>query len=277
MYNQYMKNFHHVFAGEHEGEDELTVCSLGQVTNKSVYKSAEPGRPVYIFLFFHTTAVVVIRGMRTRVVPMSFVAFPPNMPLCYGDEKGYRHSWISVRGSLIDQALRRYGVPMAVPIACAEYAFYERCQHAVDTEMITHDRPNTSVLRNLFDNFFIDIGRLGVDGADAKHRMSIVKRHIDIHYMERIRLPGLARIAGLSVSRFSSEFKNDYKLSPIEYLIQKRLDEAAHLLTVMTMSVETIASEVGFADVAHFSKTFSRRFGVSPRAFRRGKKTQETE
>ncbi len=274
-----MRPFHHVFAPETDEACELRVCSLGQLTSKSVYRSVESGRPVYVFLFFHTPALARIRGVPVRAPALSLLAFPPHTPLCYGDEKGYSHSWITARGRVIEELVLRHAVPLLQPVSCGDRTFFDRCQHALDAELIAHEHPHPDILTNSIENLCLEIRRKldggETDGTHAR-RFLAVKRHVDIHYMERIRLADLARMAALSVSRFSSEFKREFKLSPIDYLIQKRLEEAQHLLTFSTATIESIAYDVGFSDAPHFSKTFRKRVGVSPLAFRRGQKRQKT-
>ncbi|MBI4978537.1 MAG: helix-turn-helix transcriptional regulator [Spirochaetes bacterium] len=274
-----MHSFHHVFNPETDDASALTFCSTGHVSHKSVYRSLPAGRSIYIFILFHSPASIVIRGIRTRVPAMTFIAFPPKTYLCYGDENGYQHAWMTVRGSMVTAMIRSCRVPLETPVRVPDQLFFDTFQRGIDTELTTRVKPHDGILKNILENFFFEIARHAEthDEHDTvERRFLAVKRHIEIHYMERLRLIDLARIAGLSASRFSTEFKRTFSVSPIDYLISMRLSEAKHLLATTASTVESIAYDVGFTDIPHFSKMFRSRFGVSPRDFRRGKKTQET-
>jgi AraC family transcriptional regulator of arabinose operon len=81
-------------------------------------------------------------------------------------------------------------------------------------------------------------------------------------------LARLARIAGLSVSRFAHLFRQHARMSPGRWAELVRLRRAASLLLGTIEPVAAIAEEVGFPDPLYFSARFRRHFGVSPRAYR---------
>jgi len=58
--------------------------------------------------------------------------------------------------------------------------------------------------------------------------------------------------------------------SPARYVALARLDRANALLVRTAAPIKEIAEATGFADVHHFTRSFGRRFGVSPAAHRRG-------
>lgn len=81
-------------------------------------------------------------------------------------------------------------------------------------------------------------------------------------------LESLARLAGMSRSRFTHHFAATYGLSPMEYLHSIRLQEAERLLRETRMPVKAVAVAVGFASRSHFSRTFRARFDADPSAYR---------
>jgi AraC-like DNA-binding protein len=58
-------------------------------------------------------------------------------------------------------------------------------------------------------------------------------------------------------------------ITPIDYLIQYRLEQAKLLLLKTELSVTRIAEEVGFHQSAYFSRRFSRKEGITPLQFRK--------
>ena len=76
-------------------------------------------------------------------------------------------------------------------------------------------------------------------------------------------------MSGLSRSHFIRTFAKATRLSPIEYLIQLRLQRAMELLRHSQLTVSQIAFEVGFNDSNYFARQFKQRKGASPLAYRK--------
>jgi AraC family transcriptional regulator of arabinose operon len=79
----------------------------------------------------------------------------------------------------------------------------------------------------------------------------------------------LARAAGLSRSQFHLLFRAGMGRSPQAYLEERRLELARFYLLTTGLSIAEIASSVGYGDPFYFTNRFRKRFGVSPRGFRR--------
>jgi len=79
----------------------------------------------------------------------------------------------------------------------------------------------------------------------------------------------MARIAGLSVSRFRAVYRDLSGASPQEELITARLERARTLLTDSPSLVSEVAQACGFSDPHYFSRLFSKRIGVAPSAYYR--------
>jgi AraC-like DNA-binding protein len=78
----------------------------------------------------------------------------------------------------------------------------------------------------------------------------------------------LAKLTDLSPSRFHALFLDATGQSPLEYLTRLRLKRAQELLLSTAAPVQDIANRVGFRDPFHFTRTFKRLSGQSPRAYR---------
>lgn len=88
------------------------------------------------------------------------------------------------------------------------------------------------------------------------------------HYAEHLSLPVLAQCCRLSNIRFVRRFKYEHGMSPQRFLRNHRLHMAKLLLTQSHMSIKRIAAEVGFDDIAYFSRVFKRVEQCSPSQFR---------
>ena len=84
-----------------------------------------------------------------------------------------------------------------------------------------------------------------------------------------LRITELARDVGLGVSRLEHLFRQHARSSIRELIRDQRLTAAAKLLRSTDERVSAICFMVGFQDVANFNHAFKKRFGVSPREYRR--------
>jgi AraC-like DNA-binding protein len=106
----------------------------------------------------------------------------------------------------------------------------------------------------------------------ARDRRRVVEAAlwIDEHAPAAIDLERAAREAGLSAFHFLRLFAGVLGVTPHQWLVRSRLRHAARLLVADdARAITDVASDVGFADLSNFIRTFHRAAGVSPRDFRR--------
>ena len=88
--------------------------------------------------------------------------------------------------------------------------------------------------------------------------------HIRKGYNTSLSIPELAKICGMSPSSFHEHFKSVTGTTPLQYQKDLRLMEAQNLLADKTLSVSTAAYSVGYESPTHFSRDYSRKFGIPP-------------
>jgi transcriptional regulator GlxA family with amidase domain len=92
---------------------------------------------------------------------------------------------------------------------------------------------------------------------------------------ERYRLDTLADAFNLSSRTLLRKFRAETGRSPLDLLHDLRVERAKLLLETTTLSVAQIAAEVGYLDVATFSRLFTRRTHLTPAAFRKRFHTED--
>ncbi|MDX2226147.1 MAG: AraC family transcriptional regulator [Verrucomicrobiae bacterium] len=122
-------------------------------------------------------------------------------------------------------------------------------------------------------------GQTQLGGIDSGKLLRFMHNHIS----KPIRLRDMAAEIGYSPSHFARMFRKQFNLSPIDYIIHKRVALACKLLGETLLSIKEIAGQVGYADEFYFSRIFKKISGSSPRAYRerlfagvRGGRTQKT-
>ncbi|NDO83661.1 AraC family transcriptional regulator [Citrobacter sp. NCU1] len=93
--------------------------------------------------------------------------------------------------------------------------------------------------------------------------------YLNNNYRERITLDQLSKKFRASVSYICHEFTKEYHISPINYVIQRRMTEAKYALTNTDSSLAEISWRVGYENVDHFAKLFLRHVGCSPSDYRK--------
>ena len=93
------------------------------------------------------------------------------------------------------------------------------------------------------------------------------KAVIETHICSPITIAELASLTNQSLSAFKRNFQKIYGDSPRRYLLDRRLEEVARLLTVSNRRISSIAYDCGFRSPAHLSRVFKARYGVSPSEF----------
>ncbi len=100
-------------------------------------------------------------------------------------------------------------------------------------------------------------------------RFAEALQYIESHLAADLSLGVLAELEGLSPTYFSDQFFAYAGVRPTEYIARKRENRAKELLTSTRMPLQEIASAVGLADVAYFSRFFKKRSGSSPLNYRK--------
>lgn len=92
---------------------------------------------------------------------------------------------------------------------------------------------------------------------------------MDQHFTEPLHVNEMAAQVGLSGSHFTKFFRQQTGYSPHEYIVLRRIDRAKELLLSTDQPVGQIAYEAGYHSEENFIRSFKKKVGVSPMAFRK--------
>lgn len=135
--------------------------------------------------------------------------------------------------------------------------FEEVCRHLLEVVLIRLTRQNM----------------LSLSGEPADPRSSrecaLVRRYIDNHFKENLKLDQLAQLVHVNKYYLAHTFRREFGVSPINYLISRRVEESRFLLRETDHHLSLIAQMLGFSSPSYFSQCFRRVEGVSPMEYRR--------
>jgi AraC-like DNA-binding protein len=92
--------------------------------------------------------------------------------------------------------------------------------------------------------------------------------YINKNLGEPLDLKSIAGAAGLSAFHFSRLFRTLCGTTVYRFVLQRRLELAAHRLQHGSLSISEIALETGFSSQSHLTTAFRQKYGVTPAAFR---------
>ena len=101
------------------------------------------------------------------------------------------------------------------------------------------------------------------------HQCAAVRRYIDAHYKEALTLDQLASVAHMNKFHLAHAFKDEYGISPISYLINRRIEESRYLLQETGMTLTQISQVLGFSSPSYFSQSFRRVTNMGPLEYRK--------
>lgn len=99
-------------------------------------------------------------------------------------------------------------------------------------------------------------------------REMAILRYMDQHFTKTLSISDMAKDFDISEDYFYKVFKKATGQTPINYILQLRVQYAKQLLKTTDMSISDIGYEVGFDSSSYFSKTFKKLTGLTPRKYR---------
>jgi AraC-like DNA-binding protein len=189
------------------------------------------------------------------------LAVPPHLP----------HGWFSTEGArlgvvhilcfshdLIDRLLPDVQ-PRLVHVKKEQFAEYETLLSRL-IALADHATPQQVHLLTVYLEAFI----LALLEEEQQQDPTRVAMYEVASYMQA----QVARQFSMSEVTLRRRFREAFGVPPKQYLLELRLCEAQQLLATTKLSMQDIALQMGFFDLAHFSSTFRKHLGLSPSAWR---------
>jgi AraC family transcriptional regulator len=93
--------------------------------------------------------------------------------------------------------------------------------------------------------------------------------YVEANLASKVDIDSLANTVALSRSHFSRAFKHTVGLSPMEYVLVRRVERAKTMISGTREPLAEVALACGFADQAHLNRRFRDVVGISPGRWRR--------
>lgn len=177
--------------------------------------------------------------------------------------------WMNLSGSVTEHLLTAYGLSEINHITGLDlrndfYAFYRAARSAKNEETVQEQ------CGLMFHRILLKIAAyLREVGVGEKGLARKVRDRIDQTAGWDLDLGQLSEEFFFSKEHLIREFKKEYRITPYEYILNRKLNLAKELLKNTSLSVSGISDYLNFCDSHYFTDFFRKRTGIPPRDYRK--------
>jgi AraC-like DNA-binding protein len=207
------------------------------------------------------------RGKNYEILPGHLFVIDCDEPQCYGtDGENWEFFWAHFHGAdsrrLVHQILKGGG---PVYQAGDQVELYNQLFILSGNPCMKSDILVSGKLYGLLTELLLLAGDYRKMPEEVERAVSFIENHS----AEEISLDDIAKASHLSKFYMSRQFKSKIGLSPYEYLLNVRLNQAKELLVTTGMPVSQIAEQCGFSNQSGFMRLFKRVQGCTPLQYRK--------
>jgi AraC-like DNA-binding protein len=207
-----------------------------------------------------------------------FFIFPGELVYYESDaEEPWRYRWIGFRGDQADRLLASLDLSPHRPTLHVERGSKNAALFLAVEQTLRHGDPGCDLRAEGYMRLLLGDwprGRAEVPASKqaehpARHHIEQAMRWLNLQYSKPLSIEDMARTLGYHRTYLSKIFKQFTGLPPMGYLLKIRMERAKELL-LEQLTIEQVASSVGYPDALYFSKQFKKYYGVTPTEFRTG-------
>lgn len=247
---------------------QLSVLNCGNALVDKEWKGTVY-TPIYTRLYYVVSgkASVSTPEYTLSLTPGNWYLIPAGCTFDYACGGKMEHLFFHIKLSDFDgtDLLRSAKTPLSLPIEEEKYTLWLRCLSGSDMVSGLELRHRVyDILFRFIDTYCIDIH--SDDYSPCVFRaLQFIKQNLSI----QLTVADISQNVFVSKSTLSKYFQKELSLSVKEYVEDSVMSEAMQLLSKTKLPILTVSERLGFSDQCYFSKCFKKKFGKSPREFRK--------
>jgi len=197
---------------------------------------------------------------------------------CYPDsDEPWEKMWLHVGGTIVEDLKTTFRLDdFVISKNNVRRCFIEI--HDILRCMLPNNTPNS--LRRISCLLFEILSEVKKDEFFALEGKKIRKAELIKTYLENnvyndISLDTTAKEFRVSKMHVIRLFKKEFNITPMQYLIDRKLNVAKSLLSGTVMPISEISDLLRFSNTQHFSNSFKKTVGMSPSNYRRSIQNQK--
>ncbi|NQX63343.1 AraC family transcriptional regulator [Paenibacillus qinlingensis] len=258
---------------------DLFVSDIGFFPHaRHHYRERPEGSSSHIVIFCSEGEGWIEVGQQAAftLTPNHLAVIPAHTPHRYGASTHAPWSiyWFHLQGNHTAAFIQMYGMdtgPLHLPIgAMTEYKdVFDTCYYLLSDKTYSlpiHTHVSQSI-RQLISSIGISVGGTARDRKREQY-LEVAIQYMNDHLEDAIRLPELAKHTGLSRQHLILLFNEVTGIPPIEYFLRMKIQKAAQMLSLTSLSIKEVAATIGISDPYYFSRLFKKITGSAPSTFR---------
>lgn len=183
--------------------------------------------------------------------------------------------WVHFTGSDVKNILMHYNIPLEDNIFyCGAISTYAYLFKEMIAELQNCRMGFQELLTMYLKQIFLLIQRSRSEkkatiSTYLQEEMENARDYFEEHYNEPINIEEFAASRSMSVSWFLRKFKQVTGMSPMHFILTKRINNAVSLLETTNYNVTEISTIVGYDNPMYFSRLFKKQKGISPTEYRK--------
>ena len=252
---------------------ELLVNCAGSINTRLTHTSEnKKGRLDYYLVYINNGNCKFQGGDTARTLYQGdIIILPPNT--CYSqqfnDSEGINYLWIHFTGRSVEKILSELNIELfpAINKTKEPNHLQTRFSRLFDC-FLKNDALLERDLSASLEKLLVEISRAKASYNVPKVSVSKSLNYINDNYTSPIKITNLAKLEGMSMTRFNLHFKEQMKMPPTKYIIMLRINMAKELLSTSDLPINQIGAMCGYEDYNFFAKVFKSVTGVSPKKFK---------
>ena len=185
----------------------------------------------------------------------------------------WSYMWVGFSGKAAPSIISSLGINQNSPIFSCTQEQGRQLAGCIEKMLKYKDNSPTSTFRQMesfygFVSLLTESIREPVPAESSNDYVSQCIEYIKAHLSEPFTVQDLADYLRLNRSYLTLLFKNNLDMSPHDYIVQCRLNQACRLLESTQLSIENIACQCGYVTGNSFTKSFQKKLLMSPSAYR---------
>lgn len=228
-----------------------------------------------LLLLLKTPAVFILNGEELHTEKNSFILFSEGTPQDYrSDGSEFANDWFHFSFDDTEKALfEALEIPFNKVVRIGDLSSLSQLIKNMSYEKYSSNLYRTDSMELYLQLFFIKLAeRLRSDneirGSNCYDKMSLLRSQIYSMPQYEWNIYDLAHRLAMSKSHFEHTYKKIFGISPMNEVINSRLEHAKFMLTTTDAPINQIAEMCGYKSDIHFMRQFKSKCGITPSAYR---------
>lgn len=223
----------------------------------------------YLLMFFKTPFLYKNPHELMTSEAYHYIIYPPYTSAEHGSYKvGFVNDWIFFNGDIAKSIIDNFKLPLCTPFRIGNHSIIEPYINKVEEELKFKYTCSEEKISAVITDMLINVGRqyefAGKNTHPAFEAINNARIYMLNHLEEKISIKELAERSNYSVSRFCVLYNSFFSNTPVEDLLNARIEKAISLLTYNHTSITETAELCGFSSIHYFSRKFKEKTGVPP-------------